>query len=342
MIARLAPASRGSLPLLTAALAALFAAAFVVNYFLLPDNQVVSSLYAIPVLVAAHCSSIRGIAATGATAVSVYLVNAFIEGRPLVVWPFGVAALAAVTYLAVLFAIERRRAADRAAETARAHRRLEEFLGLVGHDLAGALTGLVGYADLLVDGDGPINREQAQAAIDGASRRMGRLIDDLRDATSIGTGHFEIRRAPMDLAKLIDRLVAEHQATAGGHEFVIEESDVIKGSWDEERLGQLFSNLLSNAVNYSPPDGRIRVRVARHGDEAVVDISDEGRGIPLEQQKFLFHRFFRADAAKGIKGMGLGLCIAKAIADAHGSRIRVHSTPATGTTFSVSLPIDDD
>lgn len=99
-------------PFLTVALAALFVAAFVVNYYLLPNYHVVSSLYAIPVLVASHYVSARGIAVTGAAAVAIYLVNAFIEDRPLLVWPLGVAALTLVAYLAVLFATQKARAAE--------------------------------------------------------------------------------------------------------------------------------------------------------------------------------------------------------------------------------------
>jgi signal transduction histidine kinase len=328
--------------LVIAVIGGLFAVAFLLNYYLLPQHQVVSSLYAIPVLVAAHRLSPRGIGVAGATAVAIYLTNAVIEDRPVIVWPFGVMALAAVTYLAVRFAVQRNKAAQHSIEIEESHEQLQEFLGLVGHDLAGALTGLVGYADLLVEDEGRVSRLQAAAAIDGASRRMRRLIDDLRDAASIGTGHFVMFRAPMDLGKLVDDLVLEHQARANGRHLIVDELEAIEGSWDEERLGQLFANLLSNAVNYSPPTGEIHVNVKRQGPVAVVSIADEGSGIPLDEQESLFRLFYRAGTAEGVKGMGLGLYIAKAIADAHGSCIWVESAPGQGSTFFVTLPLGGD
>ena len=325
--------------LLVATIGGLFVVAFLLNYYVLPANQVVSSLYAIPVLIAAHRLPSRGIGVAGATGVAFYLANAVVEDRPAVVWPFGVLALAAVTYLAVLFAVQSEKAARHAVEVEESHEQLQQFLGLVGHDLAGALTGLVGYADLLVDDERRVSRLQAAAAIDGASRRMRRLINDLRDAASIGTGHFVMARAPMDLGKLMDELVLEQQARADGRRLIVDELEEIEGSWDQERLGQLFANLLSNAVNYSPPAGEIHINVKRQGPEAVVSIADEGAGIPLDQQELLFRLFYRAGTAHGVKGMGLGLYIAKAIADAHDSRIWVESAPGQGSTFFVTLPL---
>lgn len=323
-----------------ATIGALFVTAFLLNYFLLPNHHVVSSLYAIPVLVAAHRLSPRGIGIAGSVAVAIYLFNARLEHRPAVVWPFGVMALGAVTYLAVRFAVQRTKSAQHAREVEESQEQLQQFLELVGHDLAGALTGLVGYADLLVADERQVSRLQAAAAIDVASRRMRRLIEDLRDAASIGTGHFVMSTAPMDLGRLVEGLVLEQQALANGRRIIIDELERVEGSWDEERLGQLFANLLSNAINYSPPHGEIHVNTKRVGNEAVVSIADQGSGIPPDQQQFLFRRFYRAGTAEGVKGMGLGLFIAKAISDAHGSRIWVESSPGQGSTFFVTLPLE--
>lgn len=329
---------------LVLAIGLMFVVALLMNLYILPRNQVVSSLYAIPVLVAAHRLAPRAIGVAGAVAVAVYLYNAQIEDRPLVVRPFGVLALSAVTYLAVLFAVQKEKTARHTREVEHAHRQLQEFLGMVGHDLAGALTGVLGYAELLgqsVDDQSTVRQLRAETAIDGAAGRMRRLIDDLRDAASIGTGHFTMHRAPMDLSRLVERVVVEQQASAGERLLSIDAPKEVKGCWDEERLGQVFTNLISNALNYSPPTGRVRVLVREHHNEAVVSVSDDGRGIPAEQQEFLFRPFYRVQSTEGVKGMGLGLYIAKAVADAHGSRIRVQSTPGRGTTFSVTLPLDD-
>ena len=328
---------------LIVAIGVMFVVALLMNLYVLPLNHVVSSFYAIPVLVAAHRLSPRKIGVAGAVAAALYLFNAYIEDRPLVVWPFGVLALGAVTYLAVLFAAEKEKTAQHTREVEDAHRRLQEFLGMVGHDLAGALTGVLGYAELLgqnVDDPSMVRQLRAETAIDGAAGRMRRLIDDLRDAASIGTGHFTMHRAPMDLSRVVERVVLEQQVGAGERQLLIDAPEAVKGWWDEERLGQVFTNLISNALNYSPPTGEVRVLVREHDGEAVVSVSDDGRGIPPEQQEFLFRPFYRVPSTESVKGMGLGLYIAKAVADAHGSRIRVESTPGHGTTFSVTLPLD--
>ena len=197
---------RGSSPIIVAAIMLAFTVAFLINIYLLPHNSVVSSLYAIPVLVVAHLLSPRAIAITGATAVIVYIVNATIEDRPLVVWPFGVMALLAVTYLAVLFARQKRETARHAEEVEEANRRMQQFQGMVGHDLAGALTGVLRYAELLARKPevAPTAAElRAGLAIDATARRMRRLIDDLRDASGIGTGHFTVHKAPADLVRIL-------------------------------------------------------------------------------------------------------------------------------------------
>ena len=171
---------------------------------------------------------------------------------------------------------------------------------------------------------------------------MRRLIDDLRDTASVGTGHFAIDPAPMDLATLIEDVVNEQRVGAGRRRLVLESPGEVKGNWDEPRLSQLFTNLIANAINHSDPDGDIHVRLHTRGDQAVVGVSDEGSGIPLEQQEFLFRPFYRLSATPGVKGMGLGLYIARAIADAHHSRIWVESEAGRGSTFYVSLPLSPE
>lgn len=333
------------LPLVMAVVIALFAAALALNLFVLPENQVVSSMYAIPILVAAHWFSPRRIVFIGLAGVGLYLLNAYIERRPAVVWPFGVLALGVVTYLGVLFADQKATAARRAVEVEESHRRLQEFLGMVGHDLAGALTGVLGYAELATqtfDGPATKSRAEAEAAIAGAVRRMRRLIDDLRDAASVGTGHFVIDPGPMDLSAVLEDVINEQRLTAVQQRLVFSTPGEMKGNWDEPRLSQLFANLISNAIKYSDPDGQIDVRLYTAGREAVVSVADQGAGVPIEQQDFLFRPFYRRDETHDVSGMGLGLYIAKAIADAHHSRIWVESTPGQGSTFFVSLPLPTD
>jgi signal transduction histidine kinase len=110
---------------------------------------------------------------------------------------------------------------------------------------------------------------------------------------------------------------------------------------DRERLGQLVSNLISNAVKFTPPGGSVTARVFAENGLGVVEVEDTGIGIPKAEQERLFQRFFRASTAteQAIPGTGLGLAITKAIAEAHDGQITYRSTPGEGTTFRLELPL---
>jgi len=111
---------------------------------------------------------------------------------------------------------------------------------------------------------------------------------------------------------------------------------------DRERLSQLFGNLLSNALKFTPAGGRVTARAFRDGDYVVAEVEDNGIGIPEGEQGGLFQRFFRSSTAtaQAIPGTGLGLVISKAIAEAHGGAISVRSKPGEGTCFRVELPLE--
>jgi signal transduction histidine kinase len=327
---------------LIAGIAFAFVVAFAINLYVLPHNSVVSSLYALPILVAAHTFSPRRIALVGAAGILCYVVNAAVEDRPLVVWPFGILALTVVTYLGALFARQKRETLRRAHEVAEMHRRLQQFMGMIGHDLGAALTGVLGYAELLARNAASPTAAEAQAgqALDATARRVQRLIDDLRAAARIGAEHFFVRMAPMDLAAALRHVVSEQQVTTVHHRIYLDAPPALPGTWDEERLCQLFANLVSNAIAYSPAGSEVRVGVRALPQEVVVSVVDKGDGIPPEYKEALFQPYFRLGHQGNVKGMGLGLYIAKTIADAHGGRIWVESVLGRGSTFHVALPLD--
>jgi signal transduction histidine kinase len=333
----------GRLPIVLA-LGLTYLLAFGINLFVLPHNSILSSLYVLPVLIAAHLLPPLPIAFTGATSVVLYLINARLEERPALVWPAGAATLAAVTYLAVLFSRQRQQTVRHAREVEEAHRRLQQFMGMVGHDLAGALTGVLGFAELRARQGGVRGgavQTEVELALDGATRRVRRLVDDLRDASRIGTGHFTVQKAPMDLIVTLRQVVAEQRALAPTHCIALDAPAHLWGTWDAERLAQLFANLIANGVAYSPPGTAVRVQVrgAPGEGEAVVSVTDRGVGIAPESREALFQPYFRLGDRATTKGMGLGLYIARAVADAHGSRIWVESAPGAGSTFFVTLPL---
>jgi signal transduction histidine kinase len=168
---------------------------------------------------------------------------------------------------------------------------------------------------------------------------MRRLVDDLRDAARIGAGQFGVRRAPTDLVAVARQVAAELQATTRRHWIVVEAPARLEGRWDRDRVGQLLTNLVANAIRYAPDGGPIRIGLARRDDEAVLSVRDEGIGMSPEQIERLFRAFSRVHPDQPAQGLGLGLCIAKAIVDGHGGRIWVESAPGKGTTISAALPV---
>jgi signal transduction histidine kinase len=119
-------------------------------------------------------------------------------------------------------------------------------------------------------------------------------------------------------------------------------ADVPVVTGDKERLSQLVGNLISNALKFTPAGGTVTARTFTDGDNAVIEVSDTGIGIPEAEQSRLFQRFFRSSTAtdQAIPGTGLGLAISRAIAEAHGGNISVRSQPGAGTSFRVELPFD--
>lgn len=224
----------------------------------------------------------------------------------------------------------------------RASRRgLRQFLGLVAHDLRNPLTIISGYIQMLqrrvlpLDSDG---YAQAVAAVDDATSMMQRLVGDLGDAAAVGEGHFAVQPVPVELTALVRTVVAECQTGAGGHQLLVAAPDAVHGEWDPQRLRQLLTNLVDNAIKYSPAGGEIRVTVQEEADEVVVRVQDSGVGIAEKEQQELFDLFVRGEETEDIAGFGMGLYICRAIVDAHGGRIEVESEPGRGSTFAVTLP----
>lgn len=213
---------------------------------------------------------------------------------------------------------------------------------MVSHELRGPISVLMGYSDLLPMWDRlpPERRQIALRAIGDQARLMNRLIGDLLDTSRIQTGRFMIEKAPMDLADVARRVVAAQQATAPSRVIELEAPEHLLLTADESRLSQAITNLLSNALKYSPEGGNVRVTVHREGNQARVAVVDQGVGIPPEQMDSLFRAYSRL--AKGVQvapGIGLGLFITRGIIQAHGGRIWAESEgPGRGVTLQFTLP----
>ncbi|HEV2528741.1 MAG TPA: ATP-binding protein [Thermomicrobiales bacterium] len=326
-----------------AAVTAGFAAAIVINFLLLPGNHIVSSLYLLPVLMASHWWRARPVAATATVAAGLYLASAMIEGRPLGVWPFGLLGMLIGGYLTVRFAIQREEIARLARREAEDRTRFRVFIGMVVHDLAGAVNNVQAGLEMLSWSNtlrSTSEEEQvATQAVNGGVSQMSRLLDDLRDAAAIGADRFVVRPVPMDLVEVVREVVDRQRLSAGSRRLALDAPDRLDGAWDRDRIGQLLGNLVSNACKYSPAGGEVTVRVGASSGRVVVSVTDDGPGIEPDQQERIFEPFARLETHHDLPGTGLGLWIARAIVDAHGGHIRVEGAPGLGTTFTVDLPL---
>jgi signal transduction histidine kinase len=171
---------------------------------------------------------------------------------------------------------------------------------------------------------------------------LTRLIDDLLDVTRIESGKLLFRPARFDLDALIAEVVDEAQRMTERHVIVQDLAASAPIVADRERIGQVLTNLLTNAIKYSPQADRIVVRTARDGENVVVSVQDFGIGIPKEQQPHIFERFYRVDGESraSYSGLGLGLYIAAEFVERHGGTIWAEGEEGSGTTVSFSLPLD--
>ena len=222
----------------------------------------------------------------------------------------------------------------------------DRFVSSVTHELRTPLTSMVGYLELLRDGEvGELNPEQQHMfeIIDRNCRRLDNLIGDILVTARFDSGRLQLHLAEVDVADVVANEVQSIAAVAGARgvrvHFVIDEPGPPHVIADERLLSQLLANLLSNAVKFTASDGNVTVTLAERGGVVMLDVQDTGVGIPSDDIEKIFERFYRASTAETIAGTGLGLSIVKAITEAHGGTIEVTSALGVGTTFHVELPL---
>jgi signal transduction histidine kinase len=218
------------------------------------------------------------------------------------------------------------------------------FLAGVAHDLRNPLGALKLSANLLTRGATLPPEEkvrQTLTRIVSQVEHLNRMVDDLLDRTRIEAGHLELRLEACDLRGLVSDVVELHRPASPRHEFELTvPPEPVPIRCDATRLGQVLTNLVSNAVKYSPEGGRIRIRLEREGARAVLAVSDEGIGIAEEDRQRIFEPFKRSKAPRAdIPGVGLGLSVARQLVLAHGGDIEVESRLGEGSTFRVRLPL---
>ncbi|HLG71934.1 MAG TPA: ATP-binding protein, partial [Chloroflexota bacterium] len=254
----------------------------------------------------------------------------------------------ALTYLAGI-AIER----DRAEEERKGLQRLrDDFLAAAAHDLKTPLTSIQGMAQLaerqVSRMESPPDRLLASlSALQGASRKAARLIDELLDVARLDTTmRLDLHRSEIDAVRVASSIVEEQQLSSDNHRIELDtQLASLMGRWDGPRLERALSNLVSNAIKYSPEGGDIRVSVRHETVDgqawALVAVEDHGVGIPAGDVDRIFERFQRASNVMGrIEGTGIGLAYVREIARRHGGDVSVSSEPGRGSTFTLRLPLD--
>jgi signal transduction histidine kinase/CHASE3 domain sensor protein len=225
----------------------------------------------------------------------------------------------------------------------------DEFVATVSHELRTPLTSMMGFLQMIRDGEaGTLTPEQDRflAIVYRSSERLQRLVGDLLFVARLDASGLHLRFDHVRLDRVIREAVESVTGLAQARELTLRsELQEVPEAWaDRERLGQLFGNLLSNALKFTPAGGTVVARTFVEDGYVVGEVEDTGIGIPEAEQDRLFQRFFRSTTAtaQAIPGTGLGLVISKAIAEAHGGSIGVRSKPGEGTCFTVRVPIGHD
>ncbi|MBI5954331.1 MAG: HAMP domain-containing histidine kinase [Chloroflexi bacterium] len=233
------------------------------------------------------------------------------------------------------------------ARTQASQKSQRDFVANVSHELKTPLTSVQGFAQAILDGtaDTEESRQQAAQVIYDEAGRMHRLALDLLDLARLDAGTADITMSPVNLPALLNAVREKFmpQSQKAGVEINVEFAPNLPTiNADGDRLSQVFTNLVDNALRFTPGGGLILLRAAGVGEEVLVSVSDTGAGIPDEALARIFDRFYQADPARsgaGKRGSGLGLAIVHEIVQAHGGRIGVRSRLGEGTTFEIFLPL---
>lgn len=223
----------------------------------------------------------------------------------------------------------------RLAETDEQRRRL---LSDVSHELRTPLTVIQGSIEGILDGVYPADEAHLAPILDEA-HLLQRLVDDLRTLASAEAGRLSLHREPTDLARLTADVVDgfRAQADTAGVRLSVTAATLPPAHVDPERLRQVLSNLVANALRYTPAGGEINITLAGTDAGVRIDVTDTGRGMAPAELDRIFERFYRSDDSRG---SGLGLPIARELVRAHGGEVRATSRDGGGTTITVTLPTD--
>jgi signal transduction histidine kinase len=220
-----------------------------------------------------------------------------------------------------------------------------DFVSLVSHELRAPLTNMKGALELLLDSLEMLEGSRGWAlleVLDEEVARLTRLVQGVLEVTRIEAGRLSIDQQPLDLRRHLEKVVQQVDVRAAQHDFVLHADENLPlVAADPDRVTDILSNLLDNAMKYSPRGGEITIETQTENGTLTVSIVDRGVGIPAEQLDDVFDKFHRIDTsdARESYGYGLGLYITRKLVEAQGGKIWVDSTPGQGSRFSFTLPL---
>lgn len=230
-----------------------------------------------------------------------------------------------------------------------ADRAKTDFVSMVSHELRTPMTSIKGYADLiLMEAAGELTDDQRKFMITIKNNvdRLVTLVNELLDISRIESGRLELEPEPTQVKEVVDSVLTSMKARAESEGLTLKKDVSVElpiVNADPDRLEQILTNLVGNAVQYTPPGGKITVSAHAKRDEVSIAVRDTGIGISPEAQDKIFDRFFRADdpRVQNTSGTGLGLSIVHSLVKLHGGQIKVESEVEEGTTFTVTLPTEE-
>jgi two-component system, chemotaxis family, CheB/CheR fusion protein len=233
---------------------------------------------------------------------------------------------------------------DAAREQAEAANRTDEFLSNLSHELRNPLTSLLSWVQLLRDRTlDEAGVERALETIERSARSQNQLIEDILDVSRITTGKLRLNRQPIDLALVVQAALDRvHLAAVAKNIQIVPQLSSITVQGDADRLQQVLGNVLSNAIKFTPAGGRVDVTLSPVNNQAQIQVSDTGKGIPADLLPQIFKRFYQGDASttKANQGLGLGLAIVRHLIDLHGGTVSAESPgEGQGTTMTIRLPL---
>jgi signal transduction histidine kinase len=217
-----------------------------------------------------------------------------------------------------------------------------EFVATVSQELRGPLTSIYGFAETLLREDVLFGEEERRTFlryIASESERLTSIVDSLLNVARLDTGDLQVELAPTDVRSVVSEVVGGvDEPTTNGHRFVLDlPESPLAAQADRDKLRQILSALLDNAVKFSPYGGTVKVAARRTDDAVEVTVEDEGVGIAQSEQERIFRKFYRGGDASS--GTGLGLFIAQGLVSAMGGHITVQSEEGKGSQFTFDLPL---